>query len=121
MELKNVEIIEIGTLKEFDSGFRCVDFVVRTSEEYAQTLILQANKVNADNIIKYNKVGDKVDVSLNLKGREWINKDGEKKYFNTLEAWKVFKTEKQEFKSMQEAAEVINEIIAPAEDNSLPF
>lgn len=94
MELKNVEIIKIGEMKTFDSGFNLVEFVVRTDEQYPQELQLQANKEKADNLVKYNKVGDKVDVSLNLRGRSWL-KDGEpetnRKWFNTLEAWKIFK------------------------------
>ena len=35
------------------------------------------------------KEGDQVNVSFLLKGREWTAPDGEVKYFNTLEAWRV--------------------------------
>lgn len=91
MELKNVEIIKIGELKTFESGFSLVEWVVKTDEKYPQTIQLQSVKDKADNVIKYNKVGDKVDVSINLRGREWTNGDGVVKYFNTIEAWKVFK------------------------------
>jgi hypothetical protein len=73
MELKNVTIKSIDQLKTFDSGFTCVDFVVTTDEQYPQTLKLQANKEKAENLIKYNKPGDKVDISINLRGREWTN------------------------------------------------
>ena len=38
-------------------------------------------------------VGDKIEVTFNLRGREWSNPQGEKKYFNTLEAWRVQKVE----------------------------
>ena len=93
MELKNAEILRIGELKTFSSDFTCVDFHIKTDEQYPQILSLQANKDKAENLIKYNKVGDKVDVSINLRGREWTNPQGEVKVFNTLEAWKVFKAE----------------------------
>jgi len=93
MELKNVKIKSIDKLKTFDSGFTCVDFVVVTNEQYPQTLKLQANKEKAENLIKYNKVGDVVDISINLRGREWTNKEGKEVVFNTIEAWKVFKSE----------------------------
>ena len=96
MELKNVEIIKIGELRTFPSGFSLVEFVVRTKDEFPQELQLQANKEKAENLIKFNKVGDNVDCSINLKGRSWL-KDGlqesERKWFNTIEAWKVFKSE----------------------------
>ena len=93
MELKNVKIKSIDKLKTFDSGFSCVDFVVVTNEQYPQTLKLQANKEKAENLIKFNKVGDTVDVSINLRGREWTNPEGKVSVFNTIEAWKVFKSE----------------------------
>jgi len=117
MELKNVTIKSIDQLKTFDSGFSCVDFVVTTDEEYPQTLKLQANKEKAVNLIKYNKPGDKVDVSINLRGREWTNPQGEVKVFNTIEAWKVFKSE---IKTVGDAANMIDQVIPPAEDD-LPF
>ena len=91
MEIKNVEILRIDELKTFDSGFKLVEWVVKTSEQYPQVLKLQSIKEKAEDFIKYNKVGDKVDVSINLRGREWTNPDGEVNVFNTLEAWKVFK------------------------------
>jgi len=98
MELQNVEIIKIGEMKTFASGFNLVEFVVKTNDEYPQELQLQCSKEKADNLLKFNKVGDKVDVSLNLRGRSWL-KDGEpednRKWFNTLEAWKVFKSDTQ--------------------------
>lgn len=125
MELKNVEIKQIGELKTFDSGFSCVDFVVKTNEEYPQTLKLQANKEKADNLIKYNKVGDTVDISINLRGREWTNPKGETVVFNTIEAWKVFKSDDNK-NAVQLAANAIDKIMPPeslnAEDNNdLPF
>jgi hypothetical protein len=35
------------------------------------------------------KVGNQLEVSFNLRGREWTSPAGEVKYFNTLEAWKI--------------------------------
>lgn len=97
MELKNVKIIKVGELKTFaNSDFTCVEFVVETNDQYPQKIQLQANKEKADNIIKFNKVGDMVDCSINLRGREWTNKEGEVKYFNTIECWKCFKAEGSE-------------------------
>ena len=35
-------------------------------------------------------IGDEVDASINLRGREWTSpKDGVVKYFNTIEIWKL--------------------------------
>jgi len=36
-------------------------------------------------------VGDEVEVSFNLRGRPWTNKDGVTSYFKSLVAWRVAK------------------------------
>lgn len=33
--------------------------------------------------------GERVDVSFNLRGREWVNPRGEKVYITSLEAWRL--------------------------------
>lgn len=97
MELKNVEILRIGEIKEYgDNNFKVVKWVVKTQEQYPQVLELQCTQDKAENLIKFNKVGDIVDVSFNLRGREWTNKEGVISVFNTIEAWKVFKSDAQE-------------------------
>ena len=52
-----------------------------------------------------------------MRGREWTNPQGEVKVFNTIEAWKVFKSE---IKTVGDAANMIDEVIPPADDD-LPF
>ena len=64
MEIKNAEILRIGELQSFDSGFKKVEWVIKTQETYPQILKIQSNKDNADNLLKYNKVGDIVDITL---------------------------------------------------------
>lgn len=36
-------------------------------------------------------VNDTIEVSFNLRGREWTNPQGEVKYFNSLDAWRIDK------------------------------
>ena len=131
MELKNVEIISIGEIKRFDnSEFYLVEWVVKEEDgEYPQYLKLQTNKDKADKLIKFNKVGDKVDVSINLRGRQWTNPEGEVKTFNTIEAWKVFKADLSDDK-LKKIAEVVDAVFEPLEepkktfddvDDDLPF
>ncbi len=38
-------------------------------------------------------VGDEVEVSFNIRGREWTSPQGEVKYFNSLNAWRVEKVQ----------------------------
>jgi hypothetical protein len=37
------------------------------------------------------KVGEDVKVSINLRGREWVSPQGDTKYFNTIQAWRIEK------------------------------
>lgn len=64
--------------------------------------------------------GQTVDVSFNIKGREWTSPQGEVKYFNTLEAWRVEVTGGAPVAKPQAAKPTAS---AAAEDDSddLPF
>lgn len=62
--------------------------VTDESELYPQDISLQFSQDKCD-ILNAFKVGQKVEVSFNLRGREWINPQGEAKYFNSLDAWKI--------------------------------
>jgi single-stranded DNA-binding protein len=35
------------------------------------------------------KPGEQVKVSINLRGREWVSPQGETKYFNSIQGWRV--------------------------------
>ena len=114
MKIENATIREIGELKTFNNtDFRCIDLVVETNEQYIQKLKLQANNNTADNILKYNKLGDVVNISINLRGREWTNPQGEVKVFNTLDAWKIQSETGESFKG--------NETFVAEGDPDLPF
>ena len=52
-----------------------------------QYKIISASKYLID---KY-QIEDELKVSINIRGREWKSPQGEVKYFNTLEAWRVEK------------------------------
>ena len=34
-------------------------------------------------------VGENVKVAINLRGREWVNPQGETKFFNSLQGWRI--------------------------------
>ena len=67
------------------------EFVVTDeSSQYPQDISFQSTQDKCAILDQYN-VGDTVEVSFNLRGREWINPQGEAKYFNSLEAWRIEK------------------------------
>lgn len=77
----------IGEIKEFDSGFKKLEFVLTTKEQYPQDVKFEIYKEKADNFLKYNKVGDEVEVSYNIRGNEYNGN-----YYVNLNAWKVMKS-----------------------------
>jgi hypothetical protein len=82
--LKSIgQIQEIGT-----AGFKKLDVVLTTDEQYPQHLLIQFVQDKCD-LLKNFKVGEKVRITINLKGREWTNPQGELVYFNSIEGWKI--------------------------------
>lgn len=72
----------------FGSGFRKKDIVVTTQEKYPQDIIVEFVQDKVDSLEGIN-VGDNIEVSFNIRGREWESPDGKIKYFNTIQGWKV--------------------------------
>ena len=70
------------------NGFEKRDLVIVTEEQYPQTIIIQFTQQRCD-LLDSLQVGQNVKVYINIKGREWTNPQGETKYFNTIEGWKI--------------------------------
>lgn len=91
MQLK-ATIKKIGITEVVSDKFKKRDIVLtdNSNEKYPQHILFQLiqDKVNlADKV----KIGDSVEISFNLKGREYTNSSGEVKYFNSLEIYSVTK------------------------------
>ena len=81
----------IGETKEYGSnGFRKREVVVTTEEQYPQFLNIEFIQDKTDALDSY-KVGEKVKIGINLKGREWVSPQGETKYFNSIQGWRIEK------------------------------
>lgn len=83
-----------GDTQSVSDTFRKRDFVVEYVDNplYPQLVMFQCTQDRCSLLDNFNP-GDKVNVTFNLRGREWSNPQGEKKYFNTLEAWRIEKVE----------------------------
>jgi hypothetical protein len=57
---------------------------------YPQDILFQATQDKCS-LLDSVKVQDQIEVSFNLRGREWTSPTGEVKYFNSLEAWRIEK------------------------------
>ena len=84
------ELKAIGTTEQVSYKFKKREFVVvEPNEKYPQSILFQAVQDRCEVLDKF-KVGDSVEVTFFLKGREWLNpKDNTVRYFNSLDAWKV--------------------------------
>lgn len=79
----------IGDTKTFgNNGFRKREMVVTTEEQYPQHIMIEFVQDKTD-ILDSFKVGQPVKVGINLRGREWVSPQGETKYFNSVQGWRV--------------------------------
>ena len=85
----------IGITQEIGSGgFKKRDIVVTSNEQYPQHISVQFVQDKCELLDKFN-VGENVTIGVNLRGREWTNAQGEMTYFNTIQGWKISKSETQ--------------------------
>ncbi|MCM4156339.1 DUF3127 domain-containing protein [Gramella sp. AN32] len=79
----------IGETKEFGSnGFQKREVVVTTEEQYPQHILVEFVQDKCSLLDSY-KVGQPVKIGVNLRGREWVNPQGETKYFNSIQGWRI--------------------------------
>ncbi|MFC3199178.1 DUF3127 domain-containing protein [Parapedobacter deserti] len=91
MEIRG-KVHEIGDVQQVTDTFKKRDLIVQYAEnpqfvEYIRFEATQDRTSLFDNL----NIGDEVEVSFNLRGRPWTNKDGVTSYFNSLVAWRVAK------------------------------
>jgi hypothetical protein len=83
----------IGETKTFgESGFQKRDVVVTTEEQYPQHILVEFVQDKCAVIDNF-QVGDGVKIGINLRGREWVSPQGETKYFNSIQGWRIDKIE----------------------------
>ena len=79
----------IGSTATFGTNnFAKREIVVTTEEQYPQDIMIEFVKDKCDLLDAF-AVGQSVKISINLRGREWINPQGEAKYFNSLQGWRI--------------------------------
>ena len=79
----------IGETQTFGgNGFRKREVVLTTEEQYPQHIMVEFVQDKTDLLNTY-QVGQNVKVSINLRGREWVNPQGETKYFNSIQGWRI--------------------------------
>ena len=85
------KIKKIDETKTFGSnGFRKREMVLTTDEQYPQFLLIEFVQDKCDLLNNFS-VGEDVRISINLRGREWQSPQGEVKYFNSIQGWRLEK------------------------------
>lgn len=91
------ELLEVqsGVAKSSGKEWKKQAFIVSNNEGYEGKEQIFAFEVfgadKVDNLTKYNKVGDKVEVSFNIQTNEYNGK-----YYTSLQSWKVSSATPQE-------------------------
>lgn len=101
--------------KQITDSFRKREYVIELVDgNYTQLVSFQLTNDNCDKLDNLNE-GEKIKTTFNLRGREWKNPQGEVKYFNSLDAWKLEKV-------LEAVQTPIVKQTTPVEENGdLPF
>lgn len=79
----------VGETQTFGTnGFRKREVVVTTEEQYPQHIMIEFVQDKTDLLNNF-QVGQQVKININLRGREWVNPQGETKYFNSIQGWRI--------------------------------
>ena len=123
-------IKKISDLQTFASGFQKKEMILWTEEQYPQPISIEFFAEKTAILDQY-KVGDKVKVHINIRGREWTNPQGEVKYFNSITAWRMEKESSNDFNEPTQATPFsaenqissVNENVfgGEEEEDDLPF
>ena len=76
--------------KQVSARFTKREFVVELADnpKYPQTVRFQLSGDRCA-MLDEMRVGDEVRIEFSLRGREWRSPNGEVKYFNSLDVWKI--------------------------------
>jgi hypothetical protein len=71
-----------------NNGFRKREVVITTEEQYPQHILVEFVQEKCE-LLNAFQIGQNVKIGINLRGREWVNPQGETKYFNSIQGWRI--------------------------------
>ena len=120
-KIKEILEKQTGTSKDGKEWIK-QQFVLDNNEKYNNIFCFEVfGQEKVDNLNKFNKVGDTVNVEFNVSTNEWKGK-----YYTSLSAWKIIKVDLSDDK-MQNAVDIIDSAFPPLDeplneaDDDLPF
>ena len=79
---------KILDLQQVSSTFRKRELVVQTDEQYPQPILIEFTQDRSD-LLNRVQEGQKVTVSINIRGREWQGREGETRYYVSIQGWRI--------------------------------
>jgi hypothetical protein len=90
------KLLEIFEASQISASFKKREFVVEYAEnpQYPEYLKFELIQDKCE-ILDQFSVNQEIDVHFNLKGRKWTDPQGNIKYFNTLQAWRILQADQK--------------------------
>ena len=83
------KVYKIGEPTTVSQTYEKRELVIETNEQYPQKIIIEFSNGKCNDKIDKLAIDQEVTVGINLRGREWVNPQGESKYFNSIQGWKI--------------------------------
>lgn len=121
MELHGT-IKKIFAIQTYPSGFQKREMILSTIEQYPQPISIELLGDKIDILDQYSE-GEEVKVKINIRGREWVNPQGETKYFNTITAWQISRANSTQNTAPKPATQPqpAQPLLEEEEEDDLPF
>src|SRR5690554_6366026 len=74
----------IGQVQDASPTFSKSELVVTNEEQYPHHLVIEFTQDKCELLNQF-QVGEPVRAGINLRGREWVNPQGETRYFNSTQ------------------------------------
>lgn len=110
----------IKEVNQVSEKYKKRELVVTTDEQYPQSILVEFAQDKCDLLNNF-KVGQEVKIGINLRGREWINPQGEAKYFNTIQGWSIFDSQSKPKEKVQDHKNVTPVNFTGEKEDDLPF
>lgn len=116
------KLLEIKETQQVSDTFKKRMFVLEYLEnpQYPEYVSFELIQDRCDLLDGF-QPGQDVEVSFNLKGRKWVNPEGETKYFNSLQAWRIEATAQASSQAVSGEKPPQNITAEANEEDDLPF
>jgi len=117
------KIVEIFETQQINETFKKREFVIEYAENAKYPELIKFEIVQDKcSLIDEHSVGDQIEVEFNLRGRKWTDPQGQTKYFNSLQAWKISGSSTPGNENPPASTEEPDWLSAESEENGdLPF